>query len=121
MEYVSIISKIVKLQNKVISDNKNGIKKNEWIFYHQRDEFLYKIKGEGYYVIKKSDRCTSCKGNKVTKESEIKKIPLDKDDPDRKRYTFERESDEMNGYEPRRCNSRKKIKKHNFFWKKDII
>lgn len=71
-------------------------------------------RGEGY-VIKDSDKCTICKGNKVNKESKMIKILLDKGAPDGKRYTFEGESDEMPGYEPGDVVIEIKIKKHNLF------
>ena len=71
-------------------------------------------RGEGY-VIKESDKCTSCRGNKVNKESKTIKILLDKGAPDGKRYTFEGESDEMPGYEPGDVIIEIKIKKHNLF------
>ena len=71
-------------------------------------------RGQGY-VIKDQDKCTSCRGNKVTKESKVIKILLDKGAPDGKRYTFEGESDEMPDCEPGDVIIEIKIKKHSLF------
>lgn len=73
--------------------------------------------GEGY-VIKDSDKCPNCKGQKVAKESKMIKISLDKGAPDGKRYTFKGEADEIPDYEPGDVVVEINIKKHNKFIRK---
>ena len=48
--------------------------------------------GEGYVI---KNKCTECHGQKVTKQSTVLKVMLDKGAPDGKRYVFEGESDEV--------------------------
>lgn len=73
--------------------------------------------GEGC-VIKDSDKCPECKGNKVKKESTMIKVMLDKGAPDGKRYTFPGEADEVPDYEPGDVVVEINIKKHNKFVRK---
>jgi len=80
----------------------------------QSQQACPECRGQGY-VIKDQDKCTSCRGNKVTKESKVIKILLDKGAPDGKRYVFEGESDEMPDCEPGDVIIEIKIKKHSLF------
>ena len=80
----------------------------------QSQQACPECRGQGY-VIKNEDKCKECDGNKVSKESKLIKISLDKGAPDGKRYTFEGESDEMPDCEPGDVIIEIKIKKHNLF------
>jgi DnaJ family protein A protein 2 len=80
----------------------------------QSQQACPECRGQGY-VIKNEDRCKECEGNKVSKESKLIKISLDKGAPDGKRYTFEGESDEMPDCEPGDVIIEIRIKKHNLF------
>jgi DnaJ family protein A protein 2 len=50
--------------------------------------------------IKEEDKCTQCKGERIVKKTKILEVDIDKGAPDKKRYVFEGESDEVPGALP---------------------
>ena len=78
--------------------------------------------GEGK-IIREKDKCVSCKGKQVKRESKALKLMLDKGAPDKKRYVFSGESDEVPDCEPGDVVVEINIKKHDKFERKgaDLI
>ena len=74
-------------------------------------------RGEGT-VISDKDRCPECRGNKVTTQSKLIKIMLDKGAPDGKRYKFEGEADEVPGVQAGDVIIEINIQKHKKFVRK---
>jgi len=73
--------------------------------------------GEGH-IIKEKDKCTACKGQKVSQKSKTLEIEIDKGANDGKRYTFIGESDEMPGVEAVDIVVEIQIEKHKKFIRK---
>ena len=73
--------------------------------------------GEGS-IIKDSDRCPECKGGKITTQSKLLKVMLDKGAPDGKRYIFQGESNEIPDVDPGDVVLEINIKKHKTFIRK---
>jgi DnaJ family protein A protein 2 len=73
--------------------------------------------GEGF-VIKESDKCKACKGQKVNQEKKVLEIHVDKGAPDGKRYVFAGESDEVPGVEAGDVIVEIMVQKHKKFIRK---
>jgi DnaJ family protein A protein 2 len=73
--------------------------------------------GEGS-VLKEKDKCTKCKGNKVSQVTKTLAIDIDKGANDGKRYTFAGESDEMPGVDAGDVIVEINVDKHKKFIRK---
>jgi len=73
--------------------------------------------GEGT-TIKEQDKCTSCKGQKVTQQAKMLEIDIDKGAADGKKYTFAGESDEIPDVEPGDVIVEIEVEKHKNFFRK---
>jgi DnaJ family protein A protein 2 len=73
--------------------------------------------GEGY-VIKESDKCKECKGQKVKQEKKVLEVHVDKGANDGKRYVFTGESDQVPDVEPGDVIVELQMEKHKKFHRK---
>jgi DnaJ family protein A protein 2 len=73
--------------------------------------------GEGN-VIKEKDKCTQCKGQKVSQKTKMLEIEIDKGANDGKRYTFVGDSDEIPGVDPGDVIVEIQVEKHKKFIRK---
>jgi DnaJ family protein A protein 2 len=85
--------------------------------YIQQTVHCSDCNGEGY-VIKDSEKCTGCKGQKVSQEKKMLEVDIDKGAPDGKRYIFAGESDEVPGIEAGDVIVEIMIEKHKRFIRK---
>jgi len=73
--------------------------------------------GEGT-TIKEKDKCTLCKGQKVTQQSKMLEIDIDKGASDGKKYVFAGESDEVPDVDPGDVIVELYVEKHKRFYRK---